>query len=162
MVQAIAIVKLAPGEVGYYDPYTKIHLTLSRQEATVYSYMNTSRLRTAIAEKILILKAGSLNSVNYSVQAEDNATRKAQSTLLNTSMITNTEINTAKTEAIIEKDAVKEIPVVEEPTADDKTVTEEEKKEVEEVVEKIKKRRTTKKDQPEAEETEPVKDSEEK
>lgn len=62
MPNLIAIIKLAPGEVGYYDELTRIHLTLSRPTANVLDYMNTSRLRRSIMTKTLVLVAGSLNT----------------------------------------------------------------------------------------------------
>ena len=112
MVQPIAIVRLAPGEVGYYDPYTKIHLTLSRKEATVYNYMNTSRLKTAIADRILILKAGSLNSINYMVKADETKAANYKEPASFTA-----KVEQPKVEAVVEPEVKKEIPV-EEPVAE--------------------------------------------
>lgn len=62
MSEVIAIIKLAPGEVGYYDELSKIHLTMSRPKANVYDYMNTSRLLRSVKSKTLMLVAGSLVS----------------------------------------------------------------------------------------------------
>lgn len=63
MANIIAIIKLAPGEVGYYDELTRIHLTLGRPSANVLDYMNTARLRRSVMGKALILVAGSLMPV---------------------------------------------------------------------------------------------------
>lgn len=62
MAQVIGIVKLAPGEVGFYDELSKIHLTMSRPKANVYDYMNTAKLVRAVRGKVLMLVAGSLNA----------------------------------------------------------------------------------------------------
>lgn len=62
MAQVIGIVKLAPGEVGFYDEISKIHLTMSRPKANVYDYMNTAKLVRAVRGKVLMLVAGSLNA----------------------------------------------------------------------------------------------------
>lgn len=56
----IAIIKLARGEVGFFDDLTRIHLTLSRPSADVYDYMNTAKLRRAVSGKVIDLVAGSL------------------------------------------------------------------------------------------------------
>lgn len=63
MSQMIGIVRLAPGEVGFYDEISRIHLTISRPQAEVYDYMNTSKLVRAVRNKVLILVEGSLNAV---------------------------------------------------------------------------------------------------
>lgn len=62
MSQVIGIIKLAPGEVGFYDEISKIHLTMSRPKAEVYDYMNTAKLVRAVRGKVLMLVAGSLNA----------------------------------------------------------------------------------------------------
>lgn len=117
MVQPIAIVRLAPGEVGYYDPYTKIHLTLSRKEATVYNYMNTSRLKTAIADRILILKAGSLNSINYFNKSDSVPSKYIEVESFSPKKETAPEV-------VVEPEAKKQIPVeVEKEAAKKETKT---------------------------------------
>lgn len=109
MVQPIGIIRLAPGEVGYYDPYTKIHLTLSRKEATVYNYMNTSRLITAVADRILILKAGTLY-INNEILRTDNKSVEPQSFAAK-------QETTPVTEAVVETNVEKQIPVEEKKAA---------------------------------------------
>lgn len=56
----IAIIKLARGEVGFYDDLTRIHLTLSRPSADVYDNMNTAKLRRGVSGRVIELVAGSL------------------------------------------------------------------------------------------------------
>lgn len=71
MSRLIAKIKLAKGEVGYFDELTRIHLTLGRPTANVYDYMNASRLRRSVTSKVLILTAGSLNPISNLVADEE-------------------------------------------------------------------------------------------
>ena len=56
----IAVVKLAPGNIGWYDALTGIHLTLARSKANVYSGSNTTNLIKALRERVIELVNGSL------------------------------------------------------------------------------------------------------
>ena len=56
----IAVVKLAPGNIGWYDALTGIHLTLARSTASVYSGSNTTNLTKALRERVIELVTGSL------------------------------------------------------------------------------------------------------
>lgn len=67
----IAEIRLAPGQVGFYDELTNIHLTLSRPFATVYQGMNTSRLQQSVNSGRLILVQGSLKPEPISLAAEE-------------------------------------------------------------------------------------------
>ena len=62
MREIIATIRLAPGEVGFYDEYTGIHLTVSKPEAAVFSGMNLAQLRTSVKSGRLLLKSGSLSA----------------------------------------------------------------------------------------------------
>lgn len=55
----IAVVKLAPGNIGWYDELTGIHLTISRSTANVYSGSNTTNLTKALRERVIELVKGS-------------------------------------------------------------------------------------------------------
>ena len=59
-MEVIAIVRLAPGMIGFYDPLTGIRLTLSEPEAEVYEGGNYTRIRKAIANGELELVEGSI------------------------------------------------------------------------------------------------------
>ena len=59
----IGIIRLAKGQVGYYDEKTNIHLTLSNPVAQVYDIMNTENLKKSIRYKTIELVSGSLISV---------------------------------------------------------------------------------------------------
>ena len=64
MQTAIATVRLAPGQVGYYDELSRVHLTMSRPKATIYDYMNTSAILRSIKNRTLILDSGTLNPIS--------------------------------------------------------------------------------------------------
>lgn len=63
----IAKIRLAKGEVAFYDELSRIHLTLSRPTADVYDYMNAAVLRRAIMNKRIILVAGTLLPITKTV-----------------------------------------------------------------------------------------------
>lgn len=61
-MKEIAVVRLAPGKVAYYDDYTKIHLTLSNPTATIYDNMNLKRIKNSVKFNVLQVVVGSLNT----------------------------------------------------------------------------------------------------
>ena len=62
MKRAIAKIKLAPGNAGWFDPLTNIYLTLSKKECFVYNDQDVSNIRKAIKQNKLVLKEGRLPS----------------------------------------------------------------------------------------------------
>ena len=60
MKEIIATVRLAPGNVGYYDPITGIHLTITSADREIYRGMNTANLRRSVKMGVLQLVHGSL------------------------------------------------------------------------------------------------------
>ncbi len=62
MKRAIAKIKLAPGNAGWFDPLTNIYLTLSKKECFVYNDQDISNIRKAVKENKLVLKEGRLPS----------------------------------------------------------------------------------------------------
>ena len=60
MRKVIARVKLNPGQGGYFDPITRIHLTHGDPERDVYAGMNTEGLKAAVRNKRISLVSGSL------------------------------------------------------------------------------------------------------
>lgn len=62
MANVIAEIRLAPGEVGYYDDYSRIYLNAARPMAKIYSDMNTTQIRKSIRSGRLILISGSLST----------------------------------------------------------------------------------------------------
>lgn len=62
MTEPIAKIKLAPGNVGWYDSLTNIVLTKAQPEAIVYSGKNVINIKKAIKEGKVLLQEGSLSS----------------------------------------------------------------------------------------------------
>ena len=62
MKRAIAKIRLAPGNAGWFDPLTNIYLTLSKKECFVYNDQDVSNIRKAIKQNKLVLKEGKLPS----------------------------------------------------------------------------------------------------
>ena len=56
------IIKLAPGNIGWFDPITSIHLTLVKTEALVKPGMNTTNIKKALSEGKIIIKQGILET----------------------------------------------------------------------------------------------------
>ena len=61
MATVIAEIRLAPGEVGYYDDYSRIYLNSAKPTAKIYSDTNTVQIRRSIRSGRLRLISGSLN-----------------------------------------------------------------------------------------------------
>lgn len=56
----IAQVKLASGEVGYYDDYSRLYLTISNPIGIIYSGMNLTQIKHSVKSGRLKLISGSL------------------------------------------------------------------------------------------------------
>lgn len=54
----IATIKLAPGEAGYYDEYSRIYLSSSRPDAVIYSGTNCTQIKRSIKSGRLRLVSG--------------------------------------------------------------------------------------------------------
>lgn len=63
-MEQIALIRLARGQVGYYDELSRIHLTIGQPEAPVYAGTNCSQLRRSVKSGRLILVSGSLGVEN--------------------------------------------------------------------------------------------------
>lgn len=59
-MEQIAVIRLAPGQVGYYDELSRIHLTIGNPERSVYAGTNCSQLRRSVKSGRLRLVSGSL------------------------------------------------------------------------------------------------------
>lgn len=59
-MKEIAVVRLAPGKVAFYDEYTKIHLTLANPSAKIYEGMNLKRIKNSVKFGVLQVVVGSL------------------------------------------------------------------------------------------------------
>ena len=107
MANVIAEIRLAPGEVGYYDDYSRIYLTTSRPTAQIYAGTNTTQIRRSIRSGRLILISGSLNPPQAPVKEEPKAAAPKQ---VEKPVETKTEEKT-ETEPVEIVEAVEEIPV---------------------------------------------------
>lgn len=63
-MEQIALIRLARGQVGYYDELSRIHLTIGQPEAPIYAGTNCSQLRRSVKSGRLILVSGSLGVEN--------------------------------------------------------------------------------------------------
>ena len=59
--KAIAVIALAPGEIGYYDDYSRIYLSNESPKAVIYAGTNLFQIRKSIASGRLRLVQGSLS-----------------------------------------------------------------------------------------------------
>ena len=127
MANVIAEICLAPGEVGYYDDYSRIYLSTSRPTAKIYAGTNTTQIRRSIRSGRLRLISGSLNPPQDPVKEEP---KKAAPKPVEKPVIKNEEKVEEKPVEVVKP--VEEIPVeepveeiIEEPveeTAEEQTV----------------------------------------
>lgn len=66
----IATIKLAPGESGYYDEYSRIYLSSANPTAVVYSGTNCSQIKRSIKSGRLRLVSGSFEEVPTALKPE--------------------------------------------------------------------------------------------
>ena len=64
MSKIIAVVRLAPGQVAFYDELTGTHLTIGNPIAEIADHMNVARIKRAVMNKTLTLVQGSFNIEN--------------------------------------------------------------------------------------------------
>ena len=132
--KAIAVIALSPGEIGYYDDYSRIYLSNSSPRATIYSGTNLYQIRKSIKSGRLRLVEGSLADV----EAVKNKDIKPE----------NTEIKPIPS-VIEEKKPAIEIEAVKEPDIKEQITTETQETEAvntpDEQVEEIKPAKRTRK-----------------
>ena len=119
----IAEVRLAPGEVGYYDDYSHIYLNINRPSALIYSGTNCTQLKRSVKSGRLRLISG-----GFDVIPEE----KKEVIKVNTSKAEKTEETVKEVIPEIIPEPVKEEPVVVEEVKAE--VTEEPQVEVKEEV----------------------------
>jgi hypothetical protein len=130
MSNIIAEIRLAPGEVGYYDDYSRIYLSTQNPSAYVYAGTNTVQIRKSVQSGRLRLISGSLFG-EPEKKVEIPKTKKEvkkEATAVNKTV--------EEVPAVEEVPEVKEAPVVEETPVEEVIV--EETPTVEEIVEEIK------------------------
>ena len=60
--EIIAVIQLQPGQGGYYDDLSRIHLTIGNPRANVYAGTNCTQLRRSLKAGRLKLVTGSLGT----------------------------------------------------------------------------------------------------
>lgn len=150
MRKIIAKIGLTRGQVGFYDPLTNIHLTITKPFADIYQGMNTSRIRASIKSGRLKLVSGCLDPIELK---EDNTTQPKATT--DKKVETKQEV---KEEVVVAKEEIKQEKVIEETPV----ITEVKEEVVEEIKQEVKeetevKPKTEKKSKKKSKKTEEVK-----
>ena len=143
MRKIIAKIGLTRGQVGFYDPLTNIHLTITKPFADIYQGMNTSRIRASIKSGRLKLVSGCLDPIELK---EDNTTQPKATT------DKKVETKQKAKEEVKQEKVIEETPVTTEVKEE---VVEEVKQEVKEETEV--KPKTEKKSKKKSKKTEEVK-----
>jgi len=112
--KVIARIKLNPGQGGYFDPITRIHLTHGDPERDVYAGMNTEGLKQAVRNKRISLISGSLGEFIPPFKLVKQADGKVV-------LVPNTQTKTKQQKTDIKP--LKSVPVKEEQSVDDIKVT---------------------------------------
>ena len=111
----IAEIKLAPGEVGYYDDYSRIHLTAGNPTALIYAGVNCTQIKRSIKSGRLILLRGGFDTPQE--------------------IPANPKVVAPKTEVIVKKEEVKKVVKEEKKTETEPVKVEEVVKPIETKVE---------------------------
>ena len=113
MTNVIAEIRLASGEVGYYDDYSGIYLNSNHPTAKIYAGMNTTQIRRSIRSGRLRLISGSL-SAPAPTKEEKPAVKEVKAKV---EVAKEEPLPKVKPEPVVETPAepVVETPVAEEP-----------------------------------------------
>lgn len=65
MNNVIATIRLAPGQVGYYDELSRIHLTMGNPQTAVYAGTNVTQLRKSVKSGRLLLLNGTFGEEKH-------------------------------------------------------------------------------------------------
>lgn len=129
MATVIAEIRLAPGEVGYYDDYSRIYLNSARPTAKIYAGMNTTQIRRSIRSGRLRLISGSLNPEIKQEEKPVKPAPKAEKPVTKDEVKTENIPEEVPAEPIAEKTEpeiqLAEEPVIEEIPAEETPVEEE-------------------------------------
>ena len=69
--EVMAVIQLMPGQVGYYDDLSRIHLTMGSPKATVYKGTNVSQIRRSVQSGRLKIISGSLGTEKAPLQTKE-------------------------------------------------------------------------------------------
>lgn len=133
MPNILATIRLAIGNVGWYDPLTNIHLTLSRPFAHIYEGMNVTNVKRGVEYKTVMVVDGDL-SPSLSTLSKAKIDNTPELDFIK-------EVTTNTQETFVESNKLEEAPTVKEVL---ETVSEdtpkEEAKEIKEAPEKPKRK----------------------
>ncbi len=147
--EVIAEIRLAPGEVGYYDDYSRIYLSTAKPVAKIYAGMNTTQIRKSIRSGRLRLVSGSL--FGPAPVKEEVAPKKQAKEEAKPVEVPKQEAEPVPAEPVISEPVIEE-PVIKEPVVEEPVLTEPEiQEETAEEEIKPKRRRSRKKAEIEAE-----------
>ena len=68
--EKLGTIRLARGEVGFFDPLTNIHLNLSSPMVDIFKGMDVTNIRRSVQSGRLLLVAGSLEPAAKSIKKE--------------------------------------------------------------------------------------------
>ena len=122
--QPIAKIRLASGEVGYYDDYSRIYLSVANPEAYIYPGTNLFQIKRSIKSGRLRLIEGSLSEpvVEKPVVTSGISTPKAPEVAVEVKA----EVASEEAVPVVEEDVPAEVEVPEEVKAEEVSVPEEE------------------------------------
>ena len=122
--QPIAKIRLASGEVGYYDDYSRIYLSVANPEAYIYPGTNLFQIKRSIKSGRLRLIEGSLSEpvVEQPIVTSGICSPKAPEVV----MEVKTEATPEKAVPVVEENMSTEVEAHEEIKAEKVSVPEEE------------------------------------
>lgn len=91
------IIKLAPGNIGWYDPLTAIHLTLAKTESIIKPGMNLTNIKKALAEGKIIIKQGILETSRQLNTEPINNIKTEEKQVVTTSLVDNKKNKVTRT-----------------------------------------------------------------
>lgn len=126
MSKKIAEVRLAPGEVGYYDDYSRIYLNTYRTNADIFEDTNIKQIRKSVRSGRLRLVSGSLDpqpqkvvettkaqKVTPEVKKEEPAKKPVEEKVVVEELVAEKEPEVINEEIKIETTPIKTAPEVE-------------------------------------------------
>lgn len=124
-----ASIKLAPGQVGFYDERTGLHLTLAKTTEDVYENMNIYGIKQAVRQGRVIVTSGSLEDeaeektpapVEIKKAAKKTIEKPVQPEVVEPVVQEEPVKEAVAEEPIVAEEVVEEVKVVEEAVATEK------------------------------------------
>ena len=138
----IAKIRLAAGQVGYYDDYSRIYLSTANPEAIIYAGTNMYQIKKSI-------KSGRLKLVSGSLTSEQTKTKKAQQPKKDEKKVVEQKVEQksaiveeVKVEEVVQPEVVAEVTEETPIVAETATVQEEIVEQTEEKTSKKRRRRS--------------------